>query len=633
MEKECWICPEKFDTTKQLKSHLASSVHSKMEVVCPFCLDRPTKYKRVWELKDHCNRFHKPAMQDMRPDVLSEGNAYYLAVHPACYRKVVRPTAFYSPSARDLKKAMQAWLKKSKDTYRTPEEWEQGWKEGTKFDGPPGEELFQPVYSGDETRAASSSSIDMEITRPEAWRITYVALVPQSIMVEAIFRRETYRFAIADTLLADVKYVSALTRRMLAIPQGGRQSAGRKHKLLGKTFSDRVTLAVKLLGLPEKYIKSIHRLETDFYAVPTTELFDPPSKTPVISKKKNIVKSTISAKKSTKKSSSSVIKKPEKPSSTQVTSSPRKSTPPTTPVVTITSLALSPISTRSLSPARPSSPPPAKNSENISSSDSKRPEKPSSAPVTAITSKPSTPPTTPAVNTSISALSPISTGSLPPLPPPAKKPKKSTIPYTPEKPSQPGPIYIPTPKQLLATITTQDIPNLELHVRTPVERATTLLRLGGMPLFPPARRDWTGEVQVKLPGEVLTKDWPPQGWKEMTPDTKKLNWEFISFQYEQVSNHPTVPSRAGLLDKYNMLALPGTSPHNKIKDVTRNRYEETVFYLYEHLRLIATNGIKPDLSTTFMLDMLEKASASRDTSTDHICHALDKAGIPLRLDV
>ncbi|CAG2228493.1 unnamed protein product [Mytilus edulis] len=85
MEKECWICPEKFDTTKQLKSHLASSVHSKMEVVCPFCLDRPTKYKRVWELKDHCNRFHKPAMQDMRPDVLSEGNAYYLAVHPACF--------------------------------------------------------------------------------------------------------------------------------------------------------------------------------------------------------------------------------------------------------------------------------------------------------------------------------------------------------------------------------------------------------------------------------------------------------------------------------------------------------------------------------------------------------------------
>ncbi|CAC5387662.1 unnamed protein product [Mytilus coruscus] len=222
---------------------------------------------------------------------------------------------------------MQAWLKESKDTYRTPEEWEQGWKEGTKFDGPPGEELFQPVYSGDETRAASSSSMDMDITRPDAWRITYVALVPQSITVEAIFGRETYRFAIADTLLTDVKYVSALTRRMLAIPQGGKQSAGRKHKLLGRTYIDRVTLAVKLLGLPEKYITNIHRLESDFYILPTTELFDPPSKNPVIIKKKNSLKSTISAKKSTKISSfvskkpdkSSISKKPEKPSSAPVT--------------------------------------------------------------------------------------------------------------------------------------------------------------------------------------------------------------------------------------------------------------------------------------------------------------------------
>ncbi|CAC5414065.1 unnamed protein product [Mytilus coruscus] len=496
MEKECWICPEKFDTTKQLKSHLGSSLHSKMEVVCPFCLDRPTKYKRVWELKDHCNRFHKPAMQDMRPDILSEGNAYYLAVHPACYRKVVRPTAFYSPSARDLKKAMQAWLKKSKDTYRTPEEWEQGWKVGTKFDGPPGEELFQPVYSGDETRAASSSSMDMDITRPDAWRITYVALVPQSIMVEAIFGRETYRFAIADTLLTDVKYVSALTRRMLAIPQGGKQSAGRKHKLLGKTYSDRVTLAVKLLGLPEKYITNIHRLESDFYTLPTTELFDPPSKNPPCHLH-------LLQQRSLQKFPHPSVKKPEKPSSAPVT-------------------------------AIPSSP-------------------------KASTSKPSRPPTTPVVTTNSSALSPISTGYMPSLPPPAKKPKISTIPYTPEKPTQPGPTYIPTPKQLLATIITEDVPNIEL--RTPAERATSLLRLGGMPWFPPARRDWTGEVQVKLPGDVLTKNWPPQGWKEKNQDTKKLNWEFIAFQYEQVSNHTTVFSRAGLLD---IICLPYKElPHTR----------------------------------------------------------------------
>ncbi|VDI64843.1 Hypothetical predicted protein [Mytilus galloprovincialis] len=145
----------------------------------------------------------------------------------------------------------------------------------------------------------------------------------------------------------------------------------------------------------------------------------------------------------------------------------------------------------------------------------------------------------------------------------------------PEKPTQPGPTYIPTPKQLLETIITGDLPNIEL--RTPAERSTSLLRLGGMSLF-------------------------------------------------------TVPSRAGLLDKYSTFALPGTSPHNKIKDFNRTIMKNRL-YMYENLRLIALDGIKPDLSTTFMLNMLDKASASRDKSTHHIWHALDKAGIPLRLDV
>ncbi|CAC5407268.1 unnamed protein product [Mytilus coruscus] len=249
--------------------------------------------------------------------------------------------------------------------------------EGTKFDGPPVEELFQPVYSGDETRAASSSSMDMDITKPEAWRIIYVALVPQSIMAEAVCGRETYRFAIADTLLTDVKHVSAFTRRMLAIPQGGKQSAGRKHKLLGKTYSDRVTLAMKLLGLPEKYITNIHRLESDFYTLPSTGHFDPPTKNPVILKKKSSLKPTISAKKSSK-ISFTVAKKPEKPSikssssntpttapvtvvpSSPKTSSPKPSTPPTTPAVTSCPLALYPISTGSFSPAMPPVSPPAK---------------------------------------------------------------------------------------------------------------------------------------------------------------------------------------------------------------------------------------------------------------------------------
>ncbi|CAG2228480.1 unnamed protein product [Mytilus edulis] len=64
-----------------------------------------------------------------------------------CYRKVVETNNSIHPQPEILKKAMQAWLKKSKDIYRTPEEWEQGWKEGTKFDGPQ-EDYFSQSIQG-----------------------------------------------------------------------------------------------------------------------------------------------------------------------------------------------------------------------------------------------------------------------------------------------------------------------------------------------------------------------------------------------------------------------------------------------------------------------------------------------------
>ena len=135
---------------------------------------------------------------------------------------------------------------------------------------------------------------------------------------------------------------------------------------------------------------------------------------------------------------------------------------------------------------------------------------------------------------------------------------------------------------------------------------------------------------MELPGDVTTRHWPPQAWREWIADQRKLQWEFISFQYEQSTGGVNDLNRAGLLDKYNMFALPGTAPHSKNKDgrtTIKSRY-----YLYESMRLIALEETKPDTNTYIMLDMLEKASAGRDRTTDHICEAMDRAGIPLRLD-
>ena len=93
----------------------------------------------------------------------------------------------------------------------------------------------------------------------------------------------------------------------------------------------------------------------------------------------------------------------------------------------------------------------------------------------------------------------------------------------------------------------------------------------------------------------------------LTPNQRKLQWEFMAFQYEQSSGRVSSLNRTELLDTYNMFALPGTAPHARVKDgrtTIKSRY-----YLYESMRLLALEEKKPDLNTFTILDMLEKASA------------------------
>jgi len=108
LEKNCWLCPERFETTKMLKNHLSGSTHHQMEVICSWCPDKSIRYRRVTELKEHAGRVHREILKELPPDILSEGNGYYVSLHPDTYRRVVKPASSYSRQARELKTAMRA---------------------------------------------------------------------------------------------------------------------------------------------------------------------------------------------------------------------------------------------------------------------------------------------------------------------------------------------------------------------------------------------------------------------------------------------------------------------------------------------------------------------------------------------
>jgi hypothetical protein len=103
-----------------------------------------------------------------------------------------------------------------------------------------------------------------------------------------------------------------------------------------------------------------------------------------------------------------------------------------------------------------------------------------------------------------------------------------------------------------------------------VSRALPLLLAGGMPLFPPARRNWTGESTLKLPLQGSFQTWPPAGWQQMSPDTRLLLWETVSTTLAVQFNMAL--DRQSILDSFQFLALPGSKDPSTATTESRMRH-------------------------------------------------------------
>lgn len=100
--------------------------------------------------------------------------------------------------------------------------------------------------------------------------------------------------------------------------------------------------------------------------------------------------------------------------------------------------------------------------------------------------------------------------------------------------------------------------------------AEQLLRTGGMPLFPPARRDWEKAEATLSPVSGVFSVWPPTNWKTMDPDTRLLVWETASTALALKCGFPLY--RQCIMDAFQFLALPGSNDHNTSTTEARLRH-------------------------------------------------------------
>ena len=93
-------------------------------------------------------------------------------------------------------------------------------------------------------------------------------------------------------------------------------------------------------------------------------------------------------------------------------------------------------------------------------------------------------------------------------------------------------------------------------------RAINMMRRGCFPLFQPARQKWGEDVRVELWAGDVKVMWPPKGWKDLSGDLKLLQWKVAAYRLAETMRPVFYMHRSELVDRYNFLALPGTSCHH-----------------------------------------------------------------------
>jgi lambda repressor-like predicted transcriptional regulator len=91
------------------------------------------------------------------------------------------------------------------------------------------------------------------------------------------------------------------------------------------------------------------------------------------------------------------------------------------------------------------------------------------------------------------------------------------------------------------------------------ENGTSENTIRVVPMIPPARREWrtiATSIEIGTPRSIV---WPPENWEELSADDRLTAWQFAAMSLECNLGVKSVTNKSDLLDKYAMLALPGTS--------------------------------------------------------------------------
>lgn len=273
----CWVCDQLEDRKSDLKHHL-SSVHHRLTVICPWCPQKESTFRKAVDLKAHVRSSHKSIYRESSADYFGEPNCFWLAIYPNDYRKIINPTRPDSSDAKLLRSAVERWVIKLGDrTSRSLKQWQEGWSTLPLLSPSP-----SPVLDYNENLKVLQLKIhDLTVSSDRIQAVVYERLISQL---------GWYKVIIENSVRSNPKMIASLLRRMEQVEpfEGIVPSAFSK-----QLQDDRLRVAKGrlsgLLKIDSKYVSTIWREDSVSFAAdkeppkPTkkrreTETSNPPPK-------------------------------------------------------------------------------------------------------------------------------------------------------------------------------------------------------------------------------------------------------------------------------------------------------------------------------------------------------------------
>ena len=545
---KCWLCPETYEKKKDLKSH-AISEHSVCRVVCPWCVDSERTFGRMSELTKHSKRKHNDLTIDLlEGDFFTEPNGFWLAKRPDDYVRIIKPSEWTSTIAIRTRAALLGWVEatKKEGSDKHKKSWEEGWKKAL------GHSVTseQPTSSRKRKYSPSRPLVDLpelavaRIDLSSKGNIGFLRMKESS--AEIWFKVEMVHWVMEDSRAKD-----NLVRRMSIAKTDHEppQTWGTELKLSeSKHTLNQVT---KALGIGERHVRKLFRGKVTFEtksrkkAEETTR--EESSKSDIGEEPEYEIMDSIG-----EVDNLEVILEEKEQAETAKTISTTQE-------------------------------PSEKVADVLPTAEKKKPSKPvpiQDSPLKKLDNKEN--------DTYLPMLSEDEEEE--------EEEDKATSERSDER------IIMVSHKEVF-DIDTDEEETTNISLR---ERAEKLLKAGGMPLFPPGRRQWAGE-RMQVSSKPTPMFWPPKEWRKLTADQKLTAWRFAAMTLAREHGVDTVKEERDVLDKYAMLALPGTALPNQPGEDLIIKARLANYHLLKDICRGKLEGIE----ALELIDMLEAATRSK----------------------